>query len=268
MISRLGKVFARHRRNPFVRRLARAAYDLHRGYENLDYDWSCNGEAMILERLGRLGGKVVFDAGANTGDWSALCLQYFRDPVVHAFEIVPGTFAKLEERFAGAEDVILNNLGLSNREGQIDVYFDEERSTIATSIPGFSESFHSYSPGVASLPVTTGDQYCQANDICHIDLLKIDVEGHEPEVLQGFQRLLSVEAIDVIQFEYGYINIDTGFLLRDFYKILEQYGMVIGKLYPKHVEFREYRHQHENFIGPNYIAVRKARKDVIESLQA
>ena len=62
----------------------------------------------------------------------------------------------------------------------------------------------------------------------------------------------------MIQFEYGYVNIVAKFLLYDFYKLLEGYGMKIGKIYPDFVDFRDYRYQDEDFIGPNYLAVHES----------
>jgi hypothetical protein len=60
--------------------------------------------------------------------------------------------------------------------------------------------------------------------------------------------------VSVVQFEYGWGNIVTKFLLRDYYSYLEQRGYRIGKLFPESVRFREYRFQDEDFIGPNYVA--------------
>jgi len=61
--------------------------------------------------------------------------------------------------------------------------------------------------------------------------------------------------IKIIQFEYGMININTHFLLKDFYDYLEAFDMKIGKIYPSYVDLREYRHIDENFYGPNYLAI-------------
>jgi hypothetical protein len=46
--------------------------------------------------------------------------------------------------------------------------------------------------------VVTVDGYCAENDISHIDLLKIDVQGFENEVLKGCASMLSEGNIDVI----------------------------------------------------------------------
>ena len=55
------------------------------------------------------------------------------------------------------------------------------------------------------------DNYWDENK--YIDFVKIDVEGHELEVLEGFGNLIKITKL--IQFEFGGCNIDT----RTFFKI-------------------------------------------------
>jgi hypothetical protein len=99
-----------------------------------------------------------------------------------------------------------------------------------------------------------------------VDYLKIDVEGHEPDVLAGCEKLLREGRIRAIQFEYGRVNIETRFLLLDFYDLLCGYDMVIGKIYPFSVDFREYAYVHEDFLGPNYLAVHKSQQSLLQAL--
>ena len=56
------------------------------------------------------------------------------------------------------------------------------------------------------------DEYWKNKDQL-IDYVKIDVEGHELDVLEGFGDLIN--KIKLIQFEFGGCNIDT----RTFFKI-------------------------------------------------
>ena len=56
------------------------------------------------------------------------------------------------------------------------------------------------------------------------------------------------------------------FLLRDFYRFFTEHGFRVGKLYPEGVAFRDYELRHEDFRGPNYVAVRRERDDVVAAL--
>ena len=46
--------------------------------------------------------------------------------------------------------------------------------------------------------------------------MKIDVEGHELDVLKGFGEL--IKKVRLIQFEFGGTNIDSKTYLRDFWE--------------------------------------------------
>lgn len=233
----------------------------------MNYDIRTNGELCAITKVAKAGRITsVFDVGANRGDWTALAAKAFPDAKIHLFEIVHETFGYLQKRFGNSENLLLNDVGLSDTEGTLNVYFSPERHALATCVAGFSEVFHKYRPKARPVSVTTGDRYCAAKGVETIDFLKVDVEGFEPQVLRGFNGMLDRGRIAVIQFEYGYINIDTHFLLKDFYDYLSQFNMTIGKIYPDYVDFRPYRHVDEDFHGPNYLAVRSDRHDFLQVL--
>ena len=269
MIKRLARFFQNHRRYPWVRRADRALLEIHRAYENLDYDSRTNGEFVALLNLARVTEfRTLFDVGANRGEWCDLANRIFDEADIHAFEIVPETFSHLNARFGDTSRVVLNNLGLSDTTGMTDVYYTPGRDAISTCIPEFLESFHNSRAEVRSARISTGDEYCREHGIDRIGFLKIDVEGLEPRVLHGFRGMLGRGAIDVVQFEYGYIAIHTRFLLRDFYELFASHNMLVGKIYPDHVDFRRYSYAHEDFIGPNFLAVPAVREDLLRALRA
>ena len=55
-------------------------------------------------------------------------------------------------------------------------------------------------------------------------------------------------------------------MLIDFYNFLESKNYIVGKIFPKTVEFRKYEFKYEDFIGPNFIAVKKSETELIKSL--
>jgi hypothetical protein len=52
-----------------------------------------------------------------------------------------------------------------------------------------------------TVQIETLDRFCSANDVSSIDLLKIDVEGHEMPVLLGAEQLLSEDRIGIVRLE-------------------------------------------------------------------
>ncbi|MCW8826094.1 MAG: FkbM family methyltransferase, partial [Gammaproteobacteria bacterium] len=206
--------------------------------------------------------KTVFDVGGNVGDYSLLLRKYFPNAAIHTFEIIDDNIVTIQEKNAGDNNITINSFGLSNENGTIDVKYYGKGSGL--------NSLHDYPHSGESVwkecEIRKGDDYVQENGIESIDFLKIDTEGSENLVLEGLLDTLKNRDVKVIQFEYGYINIISKFLLYDFYQFFDELGYTIGKIYPKRVEFKEYSLKDENFFGPNYVAVKKSETEIIESL--
>jgi FkbM family methyltransferase len=175
---------------------------------------------------------------------------------------VESTNEELAKRTAGQEGIVVNRFGLSDREGTITMRTFAGSSKLAT----HTDYPHGESNEV-ECRVRRGDDYVAEHKIERIDLLKLDVEGAERLVLTGLAGALDAGRIEVIQFEYGKVAILTHFLLKDAYELLEAKGYTLGKLYPDHVDFRPYKLDDEDFLGPNYIAVRRARTDLVAALR-
>jgi len=81
------------------------------------------------------------------------------------------------------------------------------------------------------VPVTTLDRFAASRGIERIGLLKIDVEGFEPEVLRGTSGLLRAGAIDLILFEYspGFYR-QRGIDPRAPLAVLEEHGYRVSTL--------------------------------------
>jgi len=261
-VLRLVETLGAQRDRPDVKAFAEFCRLFLRAYENCDYDMHRNGEAWLLRALAPFDPRVVFDVGANVGDWSVLAATLLPNAALHAFEIVPATHAQLAARVAAlGPRIAANAFGLADQEGQLDINVMQDDSTLSSLV-----ALHEGPQSTLACPVHTGDAYMKAAGIGHIDFLKIDVEGAEHLVLMGFAPALTERRIDVVQFEYGRANILTKFLLRDYHQSLEDLGYRVGKLFPDRVDFRQYRLEHEDFIGPNYVAVRADRLDLLAAL--
>src|SRR3954447_12496337 len=167
-------------------------------YGNLNYDLATNGEAFVLSTLGGFKPSVLFDGGANVGEWSIQAATRCPGAEIHAFEISPPTFTELESNTRFLPAIRCRNLGLSDAPGTIRIhhYQDMPALTTAVSYP------HPFPSTEQDATVVSGDVYCSQNGIAHIDMLKIDVEGMEERVLRGFSGMLERQAIDLVQFKY------------------------------------------------------------------
>jgi FkbM family methyltransferase len=249
-------------RAPIFKALAYLGRSAIEYYENRNYDMRTNGELGLLRRLYRFNPQVVFDVGANVGEWSRMALGSFPQARIFAFEPVPAIFAQLQKNLADARQIVPLQKGLSNRAEHVQFRF----------YPGHLGQSSRYAFEVneparlIDVPLACGDEFCGEHGIERIDLLKLDVEGAELDVLRGFERMLGQHRVDVIQFEYGRVNVRSRALLCDFYDFLLERGYRVGKLYPREVEFRPYDTRHENFIGPNFVAVSERRPDIVEAI--
>jgi FkbM family methyltransferase len=253
---------ARHRKSRLLRALSAGCRGFVQCCENYNYNPKTNGEYYLLRVLASRSMNCVFDVGANVGHWTIVAHEICPAATIHAFEIVPQVFDRLRHNTSGLPSIVANNFGLADSQGPVSVKFFHDDPELSSLI---DVPYDRASVWVPSSTVT-GDAYCEQRGINRVDLLKIDTEGSELMVLRGLNGILSSGGIDVIQFEYSRLNIVRRFLLKDFYDVLGDSQYAIGKLFPNHVAFKPYDLLDETFMGPNYVAVRRARPDLIELL--
>jgi FkbM family methyltransferase len=243
-------------------------------WKNKQYDVALNGEAALLARLRPFAPTTLIDVGANIGEWALAACRALPDATVHAFEIADATADVFATNVAAAghgAHVVLNRIGLAATEGEIALFFMPESNTESSTLREAVE-FAAKDQRVSGIVettahVTTGDAYLREHGIAHVDLLKIDVEGAEFSVLEGFADSFAHGAIDMVQFEYGPLNLTTRKLLADYDAFFGAHGFVLGKIYPEGVAFKPYELGDEDFVGPNYLACHERRADIIAALR-
>jgi FkbM family methyltransferase len=152
------------------------------------YDPGQKDERCLLRKLRIRLGKcpVVFDIGANIGQYAKMVRQEYPDAVIYSFEPSPAAFSRLA-MLAQALRFTAVNMACGDSIGT-GVLFDraaEGGSQHATLIPGIIESVHqSATLSTRQVPVTTVDVHMAEKGVDYVHLLKIDVEGFELEVLR------------------------------------------------------------------------------------
>ena len=185
---------------------------------------------------------IVFDVGANTGDWMGLLLQLQPILTIHSFEPVPGINAILQKKLSLsiAEGRVINNCcGVGCVEGQRSFTLNKGAPSLNTfyhreiikKVSGFMEA------DTITASIETIDSYCKKNLIEHIDFLKIDAEGGELDVLIGSQRMLKWGRIAHIQLEYRGICQDSGNTLREIFDLMDSYRYGIFKIVPEGLKY-------------------------------
>ncbi len=243
-----------------VDKLAVIYHDL---YENKNYDLHSNGEEYLINKLNdskQL--SCVFDVGANKGQYSLLIRRISESTRILAFEPVKDTYSILNNNVRNM-GIDTYNFAFGNVKGPsyINLYSEDTLSSMVN----FQGDFLNKKVKNVRINVNTGNSFLKENNnIGEISLLKIDTEGFENKVLEGFKDYFPI--INVIQFEYGMANLSSKYFLYDYFK---EYSNIfkIGKLYPRGVIFFEnYNINLENFIGPNFVMVKKEKVDLIKIL--
>ena len=258
--TRSRRLIARNRGRTTFRALHQIATFIDDSYENNEWDMEVNGEAALVRRLAPAAFTTIVDVGAHRGDWSIEALRAWPAAHAHAFEVAPETFQRLTEHVVESgltARMTLNACGLGNASTTRDMYYFPEHPQLTCDRPRHA---------CASIPfraaIVTGDGYAREHGLATVDFLKIDVEGAEYLVLDGFAAMLESGRIQCVQFEYGAFSIQTRVLLADYYERLGK-RYAIGKIYPNSVEFADYDWTMESFRFSNFLCVLRDRADLI-----
>jgi len=230
--------------------------------KGLNYDRghvpSANGEEFALKYvLAAFSGKeniVLFDVGANRGQYLTMAKSSADERLqIYCFEPQVSAFAVLKKIAGQHKNIVIENIGLGKEPAVVNLYRDSEASEYASLYPA---NYIQYKVNLSiqeEIKIDSLDNYCNLHDIKRINFLKIDVEGHEIEVLKGAVALLSSGNIDFVQFEFGLASIESRTFLKDLFAILP--GYTIYRILPNGLARIVYSEYAELFLTTNYLAV-------------
>ena len=220
-----------------------------------------SGELRFLKLfVERFPGAIIFDIGANVGRYATLVMKLNPTAIVHAFEPHPTAFGLLKAA-AAEHGFTPHQVALGEEPGNV-VLFDkvnENGSEHASLYRDVIERVHHKNACQITVPCQTVDRMARKLRVKHINLLKIDVEGHELQVLRGASGTLKKKIVDVIQFEFNEMNVFSRTFFKDFSDYLV--GFRFYRLLPDSVlDLGEYSpRSHEIFAFQNVVCVREDR---------
>jgi FkbM family methyltransferase len=224
--------------------------------------WSTKSEARIVSEFIKslsLREVVAIDAGANLGNWSAEIIDYLPNASVIAFEPSRDAFTKLSERFSANEKIRIVNIALGKENKTSKLYADKSGSGLGSLTKRRLSHFNIEFTHEEEIEIQTLDSWVASANFPTPppNVLKMDVEGHEMDVLLGATATL--KNIQLVQFEFGGGNIDTKTFFQDFWYFFEQQGFEVYRLTPNKPKLiKEYSERDESFRATNYIAIRKS----------
>ncbi|BAZ92981.1 SAM-dependent methyltransferases [Thiohalobacter thiocyanaticus] len=173
---------------------------------------------------------VLFDVGANVGDWTegmlaALgdgCAIYQFEPTLECREIL------LQK---SRPNVVLVPYGVGAEEGEAEIYSISGVKAKSASLYARKDTcFEDRSYTKETIRITTIDDFVDQNNMDRIDFMKMDIEGHEYAALKGAVKTLERGAIAALTFEFGTGNINSRTYFRDFWDLLTPLGYRISRI--------------------------------------
>lgn len=149
----------------------------------------------LMERALPPGG-VFWDVGANVGLVSAWFARSAKKPAaIHAFEPVPAPRRTLESLFAGHPIVHVHPVGLGATAETLTIQYcpgSSSLNSLRRTLPGGQP---------VEIQIRRGDAFRAELRLPAPHVIKIDVEGFEPEVFAGLSQTIA-EAHPVIFYEH------------------------------------------------------------------
>ncbi|MBI3878947.1 MAG: FkbM family methyltransferase [Verrucomicrobia bacterium] len=209
LLRRLAKIFARLREYPLVvAGLGTAELDFRdtSAYSLLNVTLGERDEHRALftaaEKFLRPG-AVFWDIGANVGVVAAHFAQpRFGLAAIHCFEPNPAPLKTLTGLFRNHPVARVHGFALGAADGRAPMNLSTDGSSV-----GSLHHLPSHAGGSIEIVVRAGDRARAELGLPAPNLMKIDVEGFEPEVLAGLAQTIA-EARPVIFFEHIFLTDD------------------------------------------------------------
>jgi FkbM family methyltransferase len=155
--------------------------------------------------LGKQQPSVIFDVGGHYGETVHEYRRRFPAATIYSFEPFPESFVLLEQASKRYQDVHATQAALSDKNGEAEFSVNENSATNSLLAVSGDAPKHwrglVETRGATRVPTVTLDSYCASRGIDSIDILKLDVQGGEPLVLRGAERMLGRGAIRLVYVE-------------------------------------------------------------------
>ncbi|GAB1354375.1 FkbM family methyltransferase [Erysipelotrichia bacterium] len=263
IINKAAKILARPLSilvgNPFTEKVARAfeAYWCALLGKGAGTGWAMDAEISAARWAIRNQQPVLFDVGANCGEWSTRMQKEFGLAQIFMFEPQPAC----QEIICGKNlpRSILIPFAASDFAGKsLQLFTSCEDSGIASIHQRRDSYFSEHQFTSIEVSTVTIDQIIEQHGLSQVDFVKIDVEGHELAVLHGAEKSLKKGVIKALSFEFGSGNLNSRTFFHDFWDLLTPLNYRIFRILPASqlLPIDEYYEDCEYFRGvTNYIAV-------------
>jgi len=148
----------------------------------------------------------VIDGGAYQGDFSLQIAKAFPFATIYAFEPQNESYALVSDATSNIPRIKTYNCALSSNSGKF--IFHTNISPLTSSLSNTSEEglryFQEYNQpsGEEEVQVTSLFDFLSAEKIPTIDILKLDLQGHELQAIKGMVEFISSVKLIFIEVEF------------------------------------------------------------------
>tara|TARA_Y100001958_G_C21192427_1_gene520342 strand:- start:665 stop:1351 length:687 start_codon:yes stop_codon:yes gene_type:complete len=139
--------------------------------------------------------NIIFDIGAHKGDKSKKLINFFSKIVL--VEPQPECVKILKSKFSKYKNIIIVETGVSSREQSLELKINSSNPLISTFSDKWTKGRFKESKWDQKLNITTTTLDKLVNQFGNPDFIKIDVEGHEYDVVKGLSK-----KVGTISFEF------------------------------------------------------------------
>lgn len=213
----------------------------------------CNGEHWLFSLLSLE--PFIVDVGFNLGDFSREALKRRPHARIVGFEPAVSMQRAFATGFADEPRVELLPFAVGNAPGEAEFHDSRDgNSSLVGEAPPGADAYR--------VQMVTLDEVADQRGWPRIDLLKIDAEGYDAHVLEGAERLLITQAIDIFTFEYNAPWIESRRFLKDVWTYLEGKPYRLFRLFNGFLSPFQYTHRAERHdLGCVYVGVAMKRLD-------
>lgn len=219
--------------------------------------WALDAEVKAAKTAIRNSSPIIFDVGANKGKWSLSIHQLYPRAQIFMFEPQP-TCRRIIREINIPNSVIIPHAVSSTAGQTIKLFTSSDASGIASLHQRRDTYFKNRDFTSIDVCTVTIDDIIRENELPRVDFMKMDVEGHELDVLKGAIKSLEGRLIKAFSFEFGSGNINSRTFFRDFWDLLTSLEYKIYRILPtsRLMLIKDYYEDCEYFRGvSNYIAI-------------
>ena len=131
---------------------------------------------------------IVFDIGANIGNHCISISKHCK--ILYAFEPDPNTNENLNKniKLNKINNISSHDIGLSDSDCTHEFYINIAGNVGASTLHPIDDNTK-YKK--TQIQLITGDKFVEENSIDKIDVIKIDIEGHEIQALEGMKKSIN-----------------------------------------------------------------------------